>query len=63
MFFFVLVEEWHRYFHKDCPTGQLTADEFKKIYPQFFPAGDSSTFAEHVFRRFDTNHDQRISFR
>jgi hypothetical protein len=43
--FFVLAEEWHRYFHKNCPTGQLTADEFKKIYAQFFPAGDSSTFA------------------
>ena len=59
----MLVEDWHKCFYKDCPNGQLTEDEFKKIYAQFFPAGDSSTFAEHVFRRFDTNRDQRISFR
>ncbi len=62
-FFFLVVEDWHRCFHKDCPSGQLTIDEFKKIYAQFFPAGDSSAFAEHVFRRFDTDRNQRITFR
>ena len=64
LFFIILrhVDDWYKCFHKDCPNGQLTCDEFKKIYAQFFPTGDSSAFAEHVFRRFDVDHNQRISF-
>ncbi|CAF0879107.1 unnamed protein product [Rotaria sordida] len=56
------IQDWYKCFHKDCPNGSLTLDEFKKIYAQFFPAGDSSTFAEYVFRRFATNHHDKISF-
>lgn len=64
MFFFLFkIEDWHRCFHKDCPNGLLTNEDFKKIYAQFFPAGDSSDFAEFVFRRFDTDRDGRISFK
>ncbi|KAG5281488.1 hypothetical protein AALO_G00072800 [Alosa alosa] len=56
------VQQWYRGFIKDCPSGQLDAAGFQKIYKQFFPFGDPTKFASFVFNVFDENKDGRIEF-
>jgi len=57
------LQQWYKGFLKDCPTGTLSPDEFQKIYRQFFPFGDPTTFAKFVFNVFDADKSGHIDFK
>ena len=54
---------WTAGFLKDCPSGMLSKEEFQKIYKQFFPFGDPTSFADYVFNVFDSDKSGSIDFK
>ena len=57
------IQKWYRQFHRDYPNGYLTLEEFQQLYASFFPCGETSAFAEHLFRSLDTDNDGWLDFR
>ncbi|XP_016321959.1 visinin-like isoform X2 [Sinocyclocheilus anshuiensis] len=57
------LSQWYENFQKQCPSGWISPDEFKKIYERFFPDSDAASYAQHVFRSFDTNDDGTLDFK
>ncbi|KPP77406.1 visinin-like [Scleropages formosus] len=55
--------QWYDNFQKQCPSGRISPEEFEKIYERFFPESDAKTYAQHVFRSFDTNDDGTLDFK
>lgn len=57
------IVQWYENFQKQCPTGRISKQEFQNIYSKFFPESDANTYAQHVFRSFDTNDDGTLDFK
>jgi len=57
------LQQWYKGFLTDCPSGSLGKVEFQKIYKQFFPFGDPTTFADYVFKVFDADNSGQIDFK
>ena len=55
--------QWYENFQKQCPTGRISPEEFEQIYARFFPESDATSYAQHVFRSFDTNDDGTLDFK
>ncbi|KAM9309309.1 recoverin 2 [Pholidichthys leucotaenia] len=55
--------QWYENFQKQCPSGRITPGEFEEIYSRFFPDSDAKSYAQHVFRSFDTNDDGTLDFK
>lgn len=57
------LKDWYNGFKRDCPDGRLTLEQFTNIYSEFYGTSEAKRFAEHLFRTFDVNQDNRIDFR
>ena len=44
------IRDWYKKFHQDCPSGEMTKEQFKEMYNELFPTGNPEEFAEHIFR-------------
>ncbi|XP_036428824.1 recoverin b [Colossoma macropomum] len=54
---------WYQTFMKECPSGQISTEQFESIYASFFPDADPKAYAQHVFRSFDSNSDGTLDFK
>ncbi|CAX45118.1 calcium sensor protein, putative [Candida dubliniensis CD36] len=57
------LQQWYKGFLRDCPSGQLSEEEFVKVYKQFFPFGDPTDYCHYLFRVFDLDNSKYIDFK
>lgn len=57
------LQKWHTTFLNEHPSGKIRVNQFISIYQKLFLGGSASSFAEHVFRTFDTTGDGTLDFK
>lgn len=57
------LQQWYKGFLRDCPSGQLSEEEFAKVFKQFFPFGEPNDYCHYLFRIFDTDNSKYIDFK
>lgn len=57
------LQQWYKGFLRDCPSGQLSEEEFAKVFKQFFPFGEPTDYCHFLFRIFDTDNSKYIDFK
>lgn len=57
------LQQWYKGFLRDCPSGQLSEEEFVKVFKQFFPFGDPSDYCRYLFKVFDVDNSKYIDFK
>ncbi|CUM68390.1 uncharacterized protein PRCAT00006113001 [Priceomyces carsonii] len=57
------LQQWYKGFLRDCPSGQLSEEEFAKVFKQFFPFGDPTDYCHYLFRVFDLDNSKYIDFK
>lgn len=57
------LQQWYKGFLRDCPSGQLSEEEFAKVFKQFFPFGDPSDYCHYLFRVFDSDNSKYVDFK
>ncbi|KAM0683221.1 Neuronal calcium sensor 1 [Mitosporidium daphniae] len=56
------IDQWYQGFISEIPRGYLTAHDLNKLYEQYFPFGDTTTFTTLLFNLFDEDKDGRVMF-
>ncbi|KAK6455547.1 uncharacterized protein RJT20DRAFT_128819 [Scheffersomyces xylosifermentans] len=57
------LQQWYKGFIRDCPSGQLSEEEFSKVFKQFFPFGDPADYCHYLFQVFDVDNSKYIDFK
>ena len=57
------IQKIYREFMGENPEGKMTPESLKKTYKQMFPEADETSFADFVFKTYDTNNDGTVDFK